>query len=41
MGHHIAPVYDYVLMTEPLERADGGDRLEGPPGDRRRRHPVH
>ena len=34
----IVPVWDYVLVTEPLgaERR-AGDRLGEPPGDRRRR----
>ena len=35
------PVYDYVLMTEPLtDRAARGDRLERPAGSQRPRQPV-
>jgi glycine/D-amino acid oxidase-like deaminating enzyme len=38
---HTVPVYDYALMTEPLSgRADGIDRLGGPPGHWRLREPV-
>ena len=38
---YVVPVYDYVLVTEPLERrAARRDRLAAPPGHRRRRQPV-
>ena len=39
--HYVVPVYDYVLVTEPLSAAQRDvDRLEAPPGHRRRRQPV-
>ena len=36
---YVVPVYDYVLVTEPLSRPRD-DRLAAPPGHRRRRQPV-
>ena len=37
----IVPVYDYVLVSEPLDASrSAGDRLAPPPGRQRRRQPV-
>ena len=37
----VVPVWDYVLVTEPLDADPArGDRLAQPPGDRRCRQPV-
>ena len=41
MRPYVVPVYDYVLVTEPLTaRPAGADRLAAPPGRQRRRQPV-
>ena len=41
IGHYVAPVYDYCMVTEPLvQRAARRDRLDQSPGPQRHHQPV-